>query len=80
MCAACGVASIAIGPERIRRVEVRFRVEGDAGGLVLEYAATESQAHHFAEAMGRRGYAVFVDENSRRGLPPLPCRMLWRYR
>ncbi|MBY8856695.1 hypothetical protein K7711_09430 [Nocardia sp. CA2R105] len=61
-----------------RRVIVYFENPGATGGLVLEYAATYTEACEFASAAVRSGLAITVDRKIRPDLRPLPCRRLWR--
>jgi len=61
-----------------RRVIVYFENPGATGDLVLEYAATYTEACEFASAAVRSGLAIRVDRKIRPDLRPLPCRRLWR--
>ncbi|MET9487123.1 hypothetical protein [Nocardia sp. NPDC006630] len=45
--------------------------------LVLEYAATRSEAWEFATAAAQVGLTVRVDRRVRKELRQLPCRRLW---
>lgn len=60
-----------------RRVTVYFDgVPGSA--LILEYAATHTEAWEFTSAAAYTGLTVTVDSKIRPGLRRLPCHSLWR--
>ncbi len=60
-----------------RRITVYFDGRASGDGMVLEYAATRTEAWEFAAAAVHSGLAVTVDGMVRPGLRPLPCRRLW---
>ena len=60
-----------------RRITVYFDGTAPGDGMMLEYAATHSEAWEFAAAAVHSGLTVTVDGMVRPGLRPLPCRRLW---
>lgn len=61
-----------------RRVRVYFEGSTPENALVLEYAATDTEAWEFTSAALHAGLAVTVDGKVRPGLRRLPCHTLWR--
>lgn len=61
-----------------RRITAYFDGPGPGDALVLEYAATSTEAWEFTSAAVNSGLSVTVDGNVRPGLRRLPCRTLWR--
>ncbi len=61
-----------------RRVTVYFEGTTPGRPLVLEYAATHTEAWEFTSAAAHRGLTVTVDNEIRPGLRRLPCHSLWR--
>lgn len=57
---------------------VHIRVRFSQPPVELDYQDEREVADRFAAAAQRFGAAVTVDENLRHGLPPLPCRRLWK--
>ncbi|MFE9320092.1 hypothetical protein ACIHDR_04405 [Nocardia sp. NPDC052278] len=60
-----------------RRVTVYFDGPTAEDALVLEYAATRTEAWEFTSAALNAGLTVTVDSRVRPGLRRLPCRSLW---
>ncbi|MGW6423077.1 hypothetical protein ACWF82_10410 [Nocardia sp. NPDC055053] len=76
--------NIAATPHRIERTEIptrRITVYFDGptpqDALILEYAATPSEAWEFTTAAVHAGLLVTVDGRVRPELRRLPCRSLW---
>ncbi|WP_280399113.1 hypothetical protein [Nocardia carnea] len=61
-----------------RRVTVYFDGPIPGNALVLEYAATNTEAWEFTSAAVHAGLTVTVDSKIRPGLRRLPCHTLWR--
>ena len=61
-----------------RRVTVYFDGPTPERGLILEYAATNTEAWEFTSAAVHAGLTVTVDSMIRPGLRRLPCHTLWR--
>ncbi|MGW4716499.1 hypothetical protein [Nocardia sp. NPDC004260] len=61
-----------------RRVTVYFDGPTPEDALVLEYAATKTEAWEFTSAAAHAGLTVTVDSQVRPGLRRLPCHSLWR--
>ncbi|ONM46799.1 hypothetical protein [Nocardia donostiensis] len=61
-----------------RRVTVYFDGPTPDDALVLEYAATSTEAWQFTSAAVHAGLTVTVDGMIRPGLRRLPCSSLWR--
>jgi hypothetical protein len=61
-----------------RRITVYFDGSTPEDVLVLEYAATRTEAWEFTSAAAHAGLTVTVDAQVRPGLRRLPCRSLWR--
>ncbi|WP_280422174.1 hypothetical protein [Nocardia carnea] len=61
-----------------RRVTVYFDGPAPDNALVLEYAATNTEAWEFTSAAVHAGLTVTVDSKIRPGLRRLPCHSLWR--
>lgn len=61
-----------------RRVTVYFDGPAADNALVLEYAATNSEAWEFTSAAVHAGLTVTVDSKIRPDLRRLPCHSLWR--
>ncbi|WP_431951263.1 hypothetical protein [Nocardia lijiangensis] len=61
-----------------RRVTVYFDGPTPADEIVLEYAATSTEAWEFTSAALHAGLTVTVDGKIRPDLRRLPCRSLWR--
>ncbi|WP_245672358.1 hypothetical protein [Nocardia anaemiae] len=60
-----------------RRVTVYFDGPTPEDALVLEYAATRTEAWEFTSAAVNAGLTVTVDSKVRPELRRLPCRSLW---
>ncbi|WP_280232858.1 hypothetical protein [Nocardia cyriacigeorgica] len=60
-----------------RRVTVYFDGPTPDDALVLEYAATNTEAWEFTSAAVHAGLTVTVDGMVRPGLRRLPCSSLW---
>ncbi|WP_328394943.1 hypothetical protein [Nocardia sp. NBC_00416] len=60
-----------------RRVTVYFDGPAADNALVLEYAATNTEAWEFTSAAVHAGLTVTVDSKIRPGLRRLPCHSLW---
>lgn len=67
-----------INEEPTRRVTVYFDGPTPDDALVLEYAASSTEAWEFTSAAVHAGLTVTVDGKVRPGLRRLPCRSLWR--
>ncbi|WP_378742432.1 hypothetical protein [Nocardia brasiliensis] len=67
-----------IEEEPTRRVTVYFDGPTPDDALVLEYAASSTEAWEFTSAAVHAGLTVTVDGKVRPGLRRLPCRSLWR--
>ncbi|GAA5092239.1 hypothetical protein [Nocardia iowensis] len=67
-----------IDEEPTRRVTVYFDGPTPDDALVLEYAASSTEAWEFTSAAVHAGLTVTVDGKVRPGLRRLPCRSLWR--
>lgn len=63
--------------EPTRRVTVYFDGPGHDDLLVLEYAATRTEAWEFTSAAVHAGLTVTVDGKVRPEMRRLPCRSLW---
>ncbi|MFC9894516.1 hypothetical protein ACFVMC_12545 [Nocardia sp. NPDC127579] len=63
--------------ELTHRVVVSFSASHPGSELVLEFAATPTEADEFACAARRTGLLVTVDRRVSADLRPLPCRSLW---
>ncbi|MFE7743870.1 hypothetical protein [Nocardia sp. NPDC057455] len=61
-----------------RRITVYFDGPTPEDALVLEYAATRTEAWEFTSAAAHAGLTVTVDAKVSPGLRRLPCRSLWR--
>ena len=61
-----------------RRITVYFDGPAADNALVLEYAATNSEAWEFTSAAVHAGLTVTVDSKIRPDLRRLPCHSLWR--
>ncbi|WP_405181411.1 hypothetical protein OG225_09955 [Nocardia sp. NBC_01377] len=61
-----------------QRVTVYFDGTTPEDALVLEYAATRTEAWEFTTAAVHAGLTVTVDGMIRPDLRRLPCRSLWR--
>jgi hypothetical protein len=61
-----------------RRITVYFDGPTPEDALILEYAATRTEAGEFTSAAVHAGLTVTVDGHVRPGLRRLPCRSLWR--
>ncbi|BDT91988.1 MULTISPECIES: hypothetical protein [Nocardia] len=61
-----------------QRITVYFDGPTPEDALVLEYAATRTEAWEFTSAAAHAGLTVTVDGQVRPGLRRLPCRSLWR--
>lgn len=66
------------GNNLTRRVTVYFDSPAPDNALVLEYAATNTEAWEFTSAAVHAGLTVTVDSKIRPGLRRLPCHSLWR--
>ncbi|MFC9968913.1 hypothetical protein [Nocardia ignorata] len=60
-----------------RRITVYFDGPTPQDAMVLEYAATQSEAWEFTTAAVHAGLLVTVDGRVEPGLRRLPCRSLW---
>ncbi|MEV5832544.1 hypothetical protein [Nocardia sp. NPDC052112] len=60
-----------------RRITVYFDGPTPEDALVLEYAATLTEAWEFTSAAVNAGLTVTVDGKVRPDLRRLPCRSLW---
>ncbi|QIS04025.1 hypothetical protein F5X71_18350 [Nocardia brasiliensis] len=60
-----------------RRVTVYFDGPTPEDALILEYAASNTEAWEFTSAALYAGLTVTVDGKVRPGLRRLPCRSLW---
>jgi hypothetical protein len=60
-----------------RRVTVYFDGPTPDDALILEYAATTTEAWEFTSAAVHAGLTVTVDGMLRPGLRRLPCSSLW---
>ncbi|MBF6542075.1 hypothetical protein [Nocardia brasiliensis] len=60
-----------------RRVTVYFDGPTPDDALILEYAASNTEAWEFTSAALHAGLTVTVDGKVRPGLRRLPCRSLW---
>ncbi|MBF6415945.1 hypothetical protein [Nocardia cyriacigeorgica] len=60
-----------------RRVTVYFDGPTPEDALILEYAATKTEAWEFTSAAVHAGLTVTVDGMIRPGLRRLPCSSLW---
>ncbi|TLG15539.1 hypothetical protein FEK35_05125 [Nocardia cyriacigeorgica] len=60
-----------------RRVTVHFDGPTPEDALILEYAATTTEAWEFTSAAVHAGLTVTVDGMIRPGLRRLPCHSLW---
>jgi hypothetical protein len=60
------------------RITVYFDGPTPEDALILEYAATRTEAWEFTSAAVHAGLTVTVDAKVRPGLRRLPCRSLWR--
>ncbi|MEU4344646.1 hypothetical protein AB0H00_25850 [Nocardia sp. NPDC023852] len=61
-----------------RRITVYFDGPTPEDALILEYAATGTEAGEFTSAAAHAGLTVTVDGDVRPDLRRLPCRSLWR--
>ncbi|WP_067649844.1 hypothetical protein [Nocardia harenae] len=68
-----------VGTEEVptRRITVYFDGPSPDDLLVLEYAATHTEAWEFTSAAVQAGLTVTVDGKVRPELGRLPCRSLW---